>query len=130
MFYKHWKKIVLAFTGLFWTGCSIESEAEPMYGIPVQAECFNDTITTGEGHTFKIIDCTDGNKYMRSPNEANTTATLPKGVQVFAPPAGSEAAYNCTNAGDVCIERNPTLTVEEDSLAGCHQVIDCPPKPE
>lgn len=129
MFFKHLNKIALAITGIFWAGCTSEHSAEPMYGVPVRAECFNDTITTGEGHTFKIIDCTDGNKYMRSPDEANTDATLPKGVQVFAPPAGSEAAFNCTNVGDVCIERNPDLTVEEDSLAGCHPVIDCPEKP-
>ena len=130
MFSKHWKKIALALTGFFWAGCSIESEAEPMYGVPARAECFNDSITTGEGHTFKIITCTNGNKYFRSPNEANTEATLPRGVQTFAPRAGGEVAYNCTEVGDICIERNPNLKVEDDSLAGCHPVIDCPPLPE
>jgi hypothetical protein len=90
--------------------------------------CYNDSIKTAEGHTFKIIDCTDGNKYMRSPNEANTEAKLPEGVQVFAPEAGSEKAINCKQVGDICIERNPY--VEQDSLAGCHPVIDCPAKPK
>lgn len=89
--------------------------------------CYNDSIRTEEGRTFKIIDCTDGNKYMRSPNEANTEAKLPEGVQVFAPEAGSEKAINCKQVGDICIERNPY--VEQDSLAGCHPVIDCPAKP-
>ena len=90
--------------------------------------CYNDSIRTEEGRTFKIIDCTDGNKYMRSPNEANTEAKLPEGVQVFAPEAGSEKAINCKQVGDICIERNPY--VEQDSLAGCHPVIDCPEKPK
>lgn len=101
-----------------------------LYGVfddRVGTQCYNDSIRTEEGHTFKIIGCTDGNKYMRSPNEANTEAKLPEGVQVFAPEAGSEKAINCKQVGDICIERNPY--VEQDSLAGCHPVIDCPAKP-
>ncbi|WP_407456334.1 hypothetical protein [Fibrobacter sp.] len=92
--------------------------------------CFNDSVQNTEGRVFKIIDCIDGNKYLRDPSAAGVEGVeLPEGVQVFAPKAGSEQAPNCTENGDVCIERNPNLTVEEDSLAGCHQVIDCPPKP-
>ena len=98
--------------------------------IKFAALCYNDSIKTEEGHSFKIIDCTDGNKYMRSPNEANTDAALPEGVQVFAPKAGSDKALNCSEVGDICIERDPDLEAEKDSLAGCHPVIDCPPKPK
>ncbi|MBR4915785.1 MAG: hypothetical protein IKZ45_01720 [Fibrobacter sp.] len=136
MFYKHWKKIALALTGLFWASCGDSASssndcAECEYGVPyTRTRCYNDTVQNDEGHTFKIIDCTDGNKYMRSPNEANTDATLPEGVKVFAPQAGSEQALNCTSHQDVCIERNPEKTIEQDSLAGCHPVIDCPEKTE
>ena len=28
MFYKHWKKIALAFTALFWTGCGDDSSSD------------------------------------------------------------------------------------------------------
>jgi len=103
-----------------------------LYGVfddRVGTRCYNDSIKTEEGHTFKIIDCTDGNKYMRSPDEANRSAKLPEGVQVFAPKAGSEKALNCDQVGDICIERNLNLESEKDSLAGCHPVIDCPAKP-
>ena len=190
MFYKHWKKIALTLTALFWAGCedsasdavclygpdpnysdpaenpasssseatgnetnSSSSEAvkpessssELMqialdYGAPYYLDdrdtvftlktlCFNDSVQNTEGRMFKIIDCIDGNKYLRDPSAAGAEGVeLPEGVQVFAPKAGSEQAPNCTENGDVCIERNPNIPVEQDTLAGCHPIIDCPEK--
>jgi hypothetical protein len=91
--------------------------------------CFNDSAQNVEGRVFKIIDCIDGNKYLRDPSAAGAEGVvLPEGVQVFAPKAGSEQAPNCTENGDVCIERNPNISEELDSLAGCHPIIDCPKK--
>ncbi len=91
--------------------------------------CFNDSAQNVEGRMFKIIDCTDGNKFLRDPSAAGAEGVeLPEGVQVFAPKAGSEQAPNCTENGDVCIERNPNIPVEQDTLAGCHPIIDCPEK--
>jgi len=190
LFYKHWKKIALTLTALFWAGCedsaseavclygpdpnysspaenpvsssseatgnetnSSSSEAvkpessssELMqialdYGVPYYLDdrdtvltlktlCFNDSVQNTEGRMFKIIDCIDGNKYLRDPSAAGAEGVeLPEGVQVFAPKAGSEQAPNCTENGDVCIERNPNIPVEQDTLAGCHPIIDCPEK--
>ena len=194
MFYKHWKKIALTLTALFWAGCedsaseavclygpdpnysdpaenpvsssstddattsssstpstssgteeeSSSSEIMQMvldYGVPYYLDdrdtvltyktlCFNDSAQNVEGRIFKIIDCIDGNKYLRDPSAAGAEGVeLPEGVQVFAPKAGSEQAPNCTENGDVCIERNPNISEELDSLAGCHPIIDCPEKP-
>lgn len=188
MFYKHWKKIALALTALFWAGCedsassavclygpdpnysspaenpissssvtgapeSSSDESTPSsssvaqitsselahialdYGIPYDSDtiftpdtyCFNDSVQNVEGRVFKIIDCTDGNKYLRNPSDAGAEGVkLPEGVQVFAPKAGSEQAPNCTSSQDVCIERDLSKPIEQDSLAGCHPVIDCP----
>ena len=190
MFYKHWKKIALALTALFWAGCEdsassavclygpdpnysspaenpissssvtgapesssdastpssssvaqiTSSELAHMaldYGVPYDPDklylletlCFNDSIQNAEGRVFKIIDCTDGNKYLRNPSDAGAEGVkLPEGVQVFAPKAGSEQAPNCTSSQDVCIERDLSKPIEQDSLAGCHPVIDCPEK--
>ena len=200
MFYKHWKKIALTLTALFWAGCedsaseavclygpdpnysdpaenpvsssstddattsssseatgnetnsssseavkpeSSSSEIMQMvldYGVPYYLDdrdtvltlktlCFNDSVQNTEGRMFKIIDCIDGNKYLRDPSAAGAEGVeLPEGVQVFAPKAGSEQAPNCTENGDVCIERNPNISEELDSLAGCHPIIDCPEK--
>ena len=92
--------------------------------------CYNDTAKNADGKEFNIIDCTDGNKYLRDPGDATFDGVkLPEGVEVFAPKAGSEKAPNCTSSQDVCVERNPEKTIEQDSLAGCHPVIDCPEKP-
>lgn len=33
MFYRHWKKIVLALTALFWVSCTYEDDAQPLYGV-------------------------------------------------------------------------------------------------
>ena len=91
--------------------------------------CFNDSAQNVEGRVFKIIDCIDGNKYLRDPSDAGFEGVeLPEGVQVFAPKAGSEKAPNCTSDQDICIERNPSKPIEQDSLAGCHPIIDCPAK--
>ena len=91
--------------------------------------CFNDSVQNVEGKVFKIIDCIDGNKYLRDPSDAGFEGVeLPEGVQVFAPKAGSEKAPNCTSDQDICIERNPFKPIEQDSLAGCHPIIDCPAK--
>ena len=193
MFYKHWKKIALTLTALFWAGCedsaseavclygpdpnysspaenpvsssstdgattssssapstssgteeeSSSSEIMQMvldYGVPYYLDdrdtvftyktlCFNDSAQNVEGRVFKIIDCIDGNKYLRDPSAAGAEGVeLPEGVQVFAPKAGSDKAPNCTSEQDICIERDPSKPIEQDSLAGCHPIIDCPEK--
>ena len=160
LFYKHWKKIALALAGLFWASCGDDGSSDdsstfaPEYGIqetpadsmedlvclygvkppPLIIEqgvlCYNDTAMNDSGKVFKIIDCTDGNKYLRDPSDAGYEGVeLPEGVQIFAPEAGSGKAINCTSDQDICIERNPEKTIEQDSLAGCHPIIDCPERP-
>ena len=154
MFYKHWKKIALALTGFFWAGCGDDASSgdasmfAPEYGVLVDSAgdavclygvepppliieqgvlCYNDTAVNDSGKVFKIIDCTDGNKYLRDPSDAGYEGVeLPEGVQIFAPEAGSGKAVNCTSSQDICIERNPEKPIEQDSLAGCHPIIDCP----
>ena len=190
LFYKHWKKIALTLTALFWAGCedsaseavclygpdpnysspaenpvssaseatgnetnsssseavkpeSSSSEIMQMvldYGVPYYLDdrdtvltlktlCFNDSVQNTEGRMFKIIDCIDGNKYLRDPSAAGAEGVeLPEGVQVFAPKAGSDKAPNCTSEQYICIERDPSKPIEQDSLAGCHPIIDCPEK--
>ena len=107
-----------------------------LYGITYN--CFNTTENNAEGVEFKIIECGqksgDGiiestkKKYLRNPYDATKDTPLPDGVQVFAPTAGTTRAANCTSESDICIERNPNIPAEQDSLAGCHPIIDCPEK--
>ena len=108
-----------------------------LYGITYN--CFNTTENNAEGVEFEIIECGpksgDGiiesskKKYLRNPYDATKDTPLPDSVQVFAPTAGTTRAANCTSESDICIERNPNIPVEQDSLAGCHPIIDCPEKP-
>ena len=108
-----------------------------LYGITYN--CFNTTENNAEGVEFEIIECGqksgDGilestkEKYLRNPYDATKDTPLPDGVQVFAPKPGSLGAKNCTSESDICIERNPDIPIEQDSLAGCHPIIDCPEKP-
>ena len=108
-----------------------------LYGITYN--CFNTTENNAEGVEFEIIECGqksgDGiiestkKKYLRNPYDATKDTPLPDGVQVFAPTAGTTRAANCTSESDICIERNPNIPAEQDSLAGCHPIIDCPEKP-
>ena len=108
-----------------------------LYGITYN--CFNTTENNAEGVEFEIIECGqksgDGiiestkEKYLRNPYDATKDTPLPDGVQVFAPKPGSLGAKNCTSESDICIERDPDIPVEQDSLAGCHPIIDCPEKP-
>ena len=224
MFYKHWKKIALALTALFWAGCedsassavclygpdpnysspaedvggseggakdsvstdssatssaqtaaassssdadirdivardsliiknpedffvdTVGMEVVCLYGVPdfkivkvdsvltldlASTLCYNDIAKNEDEKEFNIIDCTDGNKYLRNPADAGIEGVvLPEGVQVFAPKAGSEKAPNCISRQDICIERDPSKPIEQDSLAGCHPIIDCPEKPD
>lgn len=96
MFYWHWKKIALALTGFFWAGCgdstsdydssfdkkenvgmSVEDSVGmvvALYGVPADFKsitlCFNGIAKNEAGKEFKIIDCTDGNRYLRDPSDA------------------------------------------------------------
>lgn len=45
MFYRHWKKIALALTTLFWVSCSYEDDAQPLYGVPPSQESSSDAAT-------------------------------------------------------------------------------------
>ena len=103
-----------------------------LYGVPSDFKmltlCFNDVAENDVGKEFKIIDCTDGNRYLRDPSDATGDGVvLPEGVEALAPEAGSDKAKNCESAQEVCIERNPNL--DPDPLAGCFPTINCPEKP-
>jgi hypothetical protein len=42
MFYRHWKKIVLALTAFFWASCTYEDDAQPLYGVEPPPESSSD----------------------------------------------------------------------------------------
>ena len=89
--------------------------------------CYNTTAQNADGKEFNIIECVNGQKYLRSPDDAAAeNVKLPDSVNVFFPNA--LVSCRCDTRQEVCIERNPN--VENDSLAGCHPVANCPEKHE
>ena len=114
----------------------------PAYGVPSTSSsselrmsstaygcltCYNTTAQNADGKEFNIIECVNGQKYLRSPADAAVeNVKLPDSVNVFFPNA--LVSCRCDTRQEVCIERNPN--VENDSLAGCHPVANCPEKPE
>ena len=114
----------------------------PAYGVPSTSSsselrmsstaygcltCYNTTAQNADGKEFNIIECVNGQKYLRSPDDAAAeNVKLPDSVNVFFPNA--LVSCRCDTRQEVCIERNPN--VENDSLAGCHPVANCPEKHE
>ena len=98
--------------------------------------CYNDTALNDKEQSFDIISCDDGNKYLRDysvynevPKEAEK---LPKDVQIYAPPPGSEKAANCKTGPWTCHDYRITdENGHERTVGGCnYNTITCPPKNE
>ena len=47
MFYKHWKKIALTLTALFWASCSETHEEAVLYGCPPDG-CYDEPLQEDE----------------------------------------------------------------------------------
>lgn len=43
MFYKHWKKVSLALTAIFWASCENTTTEPPLYGVPPQYSSSSET---------------------------------------------------------------------------------------
>lgn len=127
MFYKFLKFIFLSSLTLIWGGCESKDHAVAGYGC-YSTKCYNTTAVNDAGKVFDIIECEDGDKYLRHPGIYDSDLApkdLPPNVDVFAPVTdGTErcGATNCKySEQDLCV----------DGLdGGCYPAIDCPEKPE
>ena len=134
MFYKHWKKIALALTAFFWGGCDSKDHAVAGYGC-ISTQCYNTTAVNDAGKTFDIIECENGDKYLRHPGiyESHLAPNdLPPGVDVFAPQTDERGcgATNCTySEQDLCVDG---FVLDEHGneqpVGGCYPTINCPEK--
>lgn len=106
----------------------------PAYGVdPVH--CYNDTAVNDSGKVFDIVECNDGQKFLRFQSLykdlPETQSELPQGVQPVPPNPQSGIAANCTREPDICIDG---FTIDENGneqpVGGCYPSIDCPEKPE
>jgi hypothetical protein len=106
----------------------------PTYG-GMAVYCYNDTAVNDSGKVFDIIECVDGQKYLRFQSLymdlPEKQAELPQGVHPQPPDPRDGIAVNCTREPDICIDG---FTIDENGnqqpVGGCYPSIECPEKPE
>ena len=106
----------------------------PVYGVE-SLNCYNDTAVNDSGKVFDIIECIDGQKYLRFQSLymdlPEKQAELPQGVHPQPPDPRDGIAVNCTREADICID---AFTIDENGneqpVGGCYPSINCPEKPE
>ena len=136
VFYKFLKFIFLSSLTLIWGGCENKDDAVAGYGC-FPTKCYNTTATNDVGKVFDIIECEDGEKYLRHPglyyHDPQLQSELPKGVKTLAPPADVDGcgATNCKySKQDLCIDGVVIDEQGNEQPAGdCFPTIDCPENP-
>ena len=106
----------------------------PVYGVE-PLNCYNDTAANDSGKVFDIIECIDGQKYLRFQSLymdlPEKQAELPQGVHPQPPDPRDGIAVNCTREVDICIDG---FTTDENGnqqpVGGCYPTIECPEKPQ
>ena len=106
----------------------------PAYGVE-PLNCYNDTAVNDSGKVFDIIECIDGQKYLRFQSLymdlPEKQAELPQGVHPQPPDPRDGIAVNCTREVDICIDG---FTTDENGnqqpVGGCYPTIECPEKPQ
>lgn len=106
----------------------------PAYG-GIAVYCYNDTAVNDSGKVFDIIECDDGQKYLKFQDLymdlPEKQKELPEGVHPVPPNPQSGIASNCTREPDICID---AFTIDENGneqpIGGCYPSINCPEKPE
>ena len=66
MFYKFLKFLFLSTLTLVWGGCDTKDDPVAGYGC-FPTKCYNTTATNDAGKVFDIIECEDGEKFLRHP---------------------------------------------------------------
>lgn len=108
----------------------------PAYGgFPVY--CYNDTAVNDSGKVFDIVECDDGQKYLKFQDLymdlPEKQKELPEGVNPVPPSRVPNSFYaqNCTREPDICID---AFTIDENGneqpVGGCYPSINCPEKPQ
>ena len=106
----------------------------PVYGVE-PLNCYNDTAVNDSGKVFDIIECVDGQKYLRFQSLymdlPEKQAELPQGVHPPPPDPRDGIAVNCTREPDICIDG---FTIDEKGnqqpVGGCYPSIECPERPQ
>ena len=115
MFYKHWKKIALALTTLFWVSCSYEDDAQPLYGVAPSQESSSDAATISSSS-----EASGSNGIAESSSSGNVAESSSSTV---AEQSSSSLADNQYRMGS-----NPDITCIRSNVPGTNNCLDAEDK--
>lgn len=115
MFYRHWKKIALALTTLFWVSCSYEDDAQPLYGVAPSQESSSDATTISSSS-----EASGSNGIAESSSSGNVAESSSSTV---AEQSSSSLADNQYRMGS-----NPDITCIRSNVPGTNNCLDAEDK--
>ena len=96
MFYKHWKKIALTLTALFWASCSETTEEGVLYGCPPNG-CYDEPESSDSNNDESSSSETSGEQ--SSSSEENTSSSS----EAVKPESSSEATEESSSSDVTCV---------------------------
>ena len=125
MFYKHWKKIALALTGLFWASCedSVSSEA-CLYGTPDFITSETEDVDGGSSSSAKAAS----SSAVSSSESAKSSSSKQKGVSSSSKrpgPLGLVSCYDVSSDRQTLVrqQNNGTTLLSCDDGTACQEKV-------
>ncbi|WP_405328130.1 hypothetical protein [Fibrobacter sp.] len=107
MFYKHWKKISLALTGLFWASCETTTTEPPLYGAPPQYSSSTETQGTSSSEAVS----SSSTKQASFSSQANASS-----AEVTCTPGDSIVSYYSPSYSADVAKMNAEERAKRDAL--------------
>lgn len=107
MFYKHWKKISLALTGLFWASCETTTTEPPLYGAPPQYSSSTETQGTSSSEAVS----SSSTEQASSSSQANASS-----AEVTCTPGDSIVSYYSPSYSADVAKMNAEEKAKRDAL--------------
>lgn len=109
------------------------SSSEATQDTPIQ--CFSAVVQNKADKSVEIFECDNGSKNLKDARGYTDEfkKNLPDDVQPYTPVKSKDFATNCTES-TLCVDAFNPITGEEfldengQSISGCSQTLECPPK--
>lgn len=102
MFYKHWKKIALTLTALFWASCDNSPNEAPMYGAP----------PCDSSHCMDAPESSDANGTQSSSSETTASSSS----EAAKPESSSSELFNPPVYGDEPVFEESSSSFDPNSM--------------
>ena len=115
MFYKHWKKISLALTGLFWASCETTTTEPPLYGAPPQYS--SSTETQGTSSSEAVSSSSTEQASSSSTEQASSSSQAnASSAEVTCTPGDSIVSYYSPSYSADVAKMNAEEKAKRDAL--------------